>query len=226
MILGAVNDARSRDGLVAYRSWGPLVDLATQRAERMAASRTLSHTAAGGSIGPALDARGVDWMGYGEAIGMTGWAWGREAADSLFTMWMNSSGHRALLLSDDYNYIGIGIARASDGSTWSSIVMTESEDHTAPVASIVALARDGTALTLTWDGSDPRLQTHTAGLKDWDVRFRRDDKRWRTIREHLTGTSLTLADRKPGHWFLFKVRSRDQRGNLSKWTSPTKIWVP
>jgi hypothetical protein len=226
MILDSVNDAREGQGLVAHRSWGPLVDIASARAGRMASSKTLSHTAAGGNVGSALDARGLDWMGYGEAIGMTGYAWGQPAADSLFGMWMDSSGHRALLLSDDYNYIGIGIARASDGSTWASIVLTESDDHTAPVASIIALDRNGTSLSLAWDGSDPRLQTHTAGLKDWDVRFRRSDRRWRTIREHLTDTSLTLTDRKPGHWFLFKVRSRDQRGTLSPWTTATRIWVP
>ena len=94
------------------------------------------------------------------------------------------------------------------------------------LATSVALDRDGRALTLRWDGSDPRLQTHTAGLQDWDVRLRRDDRRWRTIREHLTGTSLTLTNRKPGHWYRFKVRSRDRRGNLSKWTTTMRIWVP
>lgn len=225
MILASVNGHRAGGGLVAYRSWGPLVDLATQRAQRMAASRTLSHTAAGGNVGTALDARGLDWMGYGEAIGMTGWSWGREAADSLVSMWMNSSGHRALLMSSDFNYIGIGVARASDGSTWASIVLTESVDHTAPVASIVSLARDGTKLTLTWDGSDPRLQTHTAGLRDWDVRIRRTGKPWRTLRAGITETSLTI-NRKPGLTYRFKVRARDQRGNLSKWTTAAKIQVP
>jgi uncharacterized protein YkwD len=226
MVLARINAARAARDLVPYRAWDALSALAAERAGRMAASRTLSHAAAGGDIGAALDARSIPWLGYGETIGMTGWAWGDEAADSVVGMWLDSAGHRALLLSADYNYAGIGAARAADGSTWVSAVMTESPDHTPPIARVVDLTRVRRSITLRWAGSDPRLQTHTAGVRYFDVRFRRDDRAWRRIRNDTTATSLTLRDRARGHWYLFRVRARDARGNLSRWTTETRIWVP
>ena len=225
-VLAAVNQGRVERDLVPYRTWDALTSLAMARARRMADARTLSHAAAGGNVGSALNARGLDWLGYGEAIGATGWPWGDEAAASIYEMFMDSAVHRGLLMSGTYNYVGIGAALASDGTTYISVVMTESPDHTAPTARTVSLDADGRSITLAWAGADPRLQTHTAGLRDFDVRFRRDDKTWRTIRDDITATALTLYDRRSGHWYLFRVRARDQRGNLSRWTTATRIWVP
>jgi hypothetical protein len=105
-------------------------------------------------------------------------------------------------------------------------VLTESLDHTAPRARAVEVVRAGTTITFRWDGADPPLQSHTAGLRGFDVRFRRDDRSWRTIRVNTTATSLTLRNRRHGHAFLFRVRARDERGNLSRWTSRMRIRVP
>ena len=41
-----------------------------------------------------------------------------------------------------------------------------------------------------------------------------------------TSRSLTLGSRPRGHWYSFRVQAADRRGNLSKWTSATRIWVP
>ena len=221
-----MNDDRADRGLVGYRAWDALADLATSRAQRMADLGRLSHDAAGGNVGDALDGRDIGWLGYGEIIGMTGWAFGREAADSLYSMWKNSDVHRGIMFSGDYNYIGIGIAQAADGSTWASAVMTESLDHTSPTARVVSLTRSGDDVVFRWAGGDPRLQTHTAGLRSYDVQFRRDDKAWRTIRDNTTATKVRKNDRAGGHWYLFRVQSQDRRGNLSAWTVEAKVWVP
>lgn len=226
MILGSMNAGRRDRGLVAYRTWDALTALATERAQRMADLVTLSHAAAGGSVGLALDAHGIDWLGYGEIIGMTGWPIGQQAADSLYSMWTNSDPHRAIMQSADFNYVGIGLAQASDGSTWASIVMTESLDHTLPVAQNGSLVRSGADLTFRWDGSDPRLQSHTAGVRSFDVQFRRDDRAWKTIRDDTTKTKVRRKNRVHGHWYLFRVQAQDGRGNLSAWTVEKKIWVP
>jgi hypothetical protein len=226
MILASLNADRVGRGLVGYRTWGALTALATERAQRMADATTLSHTAAGGNVGNALDTRSIDWLGYGEIIGMSGWPFGREAADNLYSMWKNSAVHRGIMFSAGYNYIGIGIAQAADGSTWASAVMTESLDHTQPTARTVSLTRRGNDLRFTWSGSDPRLQTHTAGLRSFDVQFRRDDRRWRTIRDNTTRTSVKRNDRVRGHWYHFRVQAKDGRGNLSAWTVEARIWVP
>jgi len=226
MILASMNADRVDSGLVGYRSWDALTALATERAQRMADLHTLSHAAAGGNVGVALDSRSIDWLGYGEIIGMTGWPFGQEAADSLYSMWKDSDSHRGIMFSADYNYVGVGIAQADDGSTWASAVMTESRDHTLPVARNGRLTRNGDDLRFAWGGSDPRLQTHTAGLATFDVQSRRDDRGWRTILDDTTRTSVGRNDRAHGHWYLFRVQARDGRGNLSEWTIETKIWVP
>ncbi len=226
MVLTSMNGDRVARGLVGYRAWDALTALATERAQRMANLRSLSHTAAGGDVGLALDQRGIDWLGYGEIIGMTGWPIGQQAADSLYSMWKNSDVHRAIMFSTDYNYVGLGIAQANDGSVWASIVMTESLDHTLPVARNGSLVRSGDDLTFRWSGSDPRLQTHTAGVHSFDVQFRRDDRDWKTIRDDTTSTKVHRRNRVRGHWYFFRVQARDGRGNLSAWTTETRIWVP
>lgn len=226
MVLASMNADRAGGGLVRYRTWDALSALAMERAQRMATLRSLSHNAAGGDVGLALDGRGIDWLGYGEIIGMTGWGPGQQAADSLYSMWKNSDVHRAIMFSASFNYVGVGVAKASDGSTWASIVMTESLDHTLPVARNGSLVRSGNDLTFRWSGSDPRLQTHTAGVRSFNVQFRRDDRGWKTIREDTTSTKVRRKNRAHGHWYHFRVLARDGRGNLSSWTTETRIWVP
>ena len=226
MLRSDINAGRKARGLVVYRTWDALAALAQERAEAMAAVRTLSHTAAGGDLGPLLDTRGVDWFGYGETIGMSGWPWGEDAAHDIYAMWKASAPHRAILFSSDFNYIGIGVARADDGSTWVSALMTESRDHTAPTARTRSLIRSGRTLVYRWTGADRRLQTHTAGLRSFDVQLRRDDREWRTIRDDTTATRLTLRHRTRGHSYYFRVQAADRRGTLSSWTTEVRIWVP
>lgn len=226
MLLANLNDGRVNRDLVAYRAWDELAALAQERAQRMAGAKKLSHDVAGGDVGRALDTAGIDWMGYGEIIAMSGWPWGQEAADNIYAMWKGSDVHRAIMFSPDFNYIGIGAARADDGSTWVSAVMTESRDHTAPVARYRSLVRRDRNLVFKWDGYDPLLQTHTAGLRSFDVQFRRDDREWRTIRDDTTATRLRLYNRRRGHWYYFRVQAADGRGTLSPWTTEVRTWVP
>jgi uncharacterized protein YkwD len=225
-ILASMNAGRTARGLVPYRGWSSLDALAAERAATMAALRTLSHDAAGPNIGSSLTARGVAWLGYGEVIAMTSSPFGTSAADSIYAMWKASAGHNAIMFSRSYNYVGIGAAQAADGSTWVSAIMTESLDHTAPVARNRSLTRSGRDLTLTWSGFDPRLQTHTAGLRSFDVQARRDGGSWRTVRDNTTRTRAVFPDRARGHWYGFRVQAADRRGTLSTWTKEIRIWVP
>jgi hypothetical protein len=225
-LITRINAERTERGLVKYRADGRLTALATERAGNMAAKGVLSHTAAGGNLGTALNNRGIQWYSFGENIGMTGYAWGSDAVRHIVRMWMGSSGHRSLLLSRTYNYVGAGVAyRASNGTTWASVVFTESRDHTPPRAYNEGISASGTTVTVSWSGRDVRLQTHTAGLRSFDVQYRVDDGSWRTIRDNTTATSLTLRDRAHGHWYAFRIQAADRRGNLSRWTSEQRVWV-
>lgn len=226
LILRSMNEDRSARGLIAYRNWGALASLAGERAQRMADAKTLSHKAAGGDLGAAYDANGIQWFGHGETIGVSSYPWGSDAAMSIYNGWTGSPPHRAIMLSDTYNYIGIGVVHGKDGQAWISAVYAESVDHTAPVARNGSLRRDGRTLIFSFSGFDPRLQSHTAGLRSFDVQLRRDGGTWRTVRDDITWTTVRLKDRMRGHWYGVRVRAADRRGTLSPWTSEKRIWVP
>ncbi|HEU0242532.1 MAG TPA: CAP domain-containing protein [Candidatus Limnocylindrales bacterium] len=225
-ILTWMNRDRVAAGLVAYRRDGKLAYVAGKRAARMASLRTLSHTAAGPNLGYQLSSYGVQWYDWGEAIGATSYPWGSKAAANLYSMWKASAPHRALMMSTGFNYIGIGVARASNGSTYASIVFTDSKDHTGAVGKNVSVSASGTTVSYAWTGADVRLQKRTAGLRSFDVQYRVDGGTWRTIRNDTTNRGLSLANRARGHWYGFRVQAADQRGNLGSWSREAKVWVP
>lgn len=226
-VLGWLNRDRAADGLVPLRSWTPLKSMAADRAARMAEANTLSHAAAGGNVGTELSARGIQWYAYGEIIGASTYSWGSQAAANLYSLWKGSPTHRSIMFSARYNYVGVGFAyRSASNTTYASVVFSESKDHTAASAKNGTLSLTGTTVRFSWSGYDPRLQTHTAGLRSFDVLYRVDDGTWRTIRNDTAATALTLTSRPPGHWYGFRVQAADRRGNLSRWTSEKRVWVP
>jgi uncharacterized protein YkwD len=225
-ILGWINQSRVNLGLVPLRSHAGLRSLATYRAGVMASTGVLSHTIAG-CLSCELNSRGIQWYSYGECIAWTSSSWGSQAAWSIFDWWRHSSTHWALLMSRTFNYIGIGVAyRSSNRTTWSSIVLTESVDRTRPTAHMRYGSDSGTTVSWGWRGADVRLQTHTAGLKNFDVEYRVDYGTWSVIHSGTTSTSLSLGGRPHGHYYSLRVRSRDWRGNVSYWTTSIRVWVP
>lgn len=225
-VLHRMNQDRTARGLVHYRRWGVVQAIAMDRAANMASVNTLSHDAAGGNVGNTLDADGLQWFGFGEIIGNTTAAWGRDAADYIYNLWKQSPYHAALMFSSSYNYVGVGFAyNAQTNTTYASVVFVDSRDHTRPIAHHRRLTRSGRTIRFHWAGHDRKLQVRTAGLASFDVQMRRDNGTWRTIRNDTTRTSLRLRHRARGHWFWFRVQAKDRRGNLSKWTTPVRIWV-
>ena len=225
-IIGWVNTARAERGLKPVRGDKTLAYLAGLRASRMASSNTLSHTV-GGNLFNQLNYLDVQWYRYGETISWSSAAWTVDAARAIYRSWMASSPHRALLMSDRFNYIGLGLAhRSSNGRTFGSAVLTESLDHTPSIARVTGARRSGDDVSWSWSGYDPRLQTHTAGLRDYDVQYRVGSGDWRTIRDNTDSTSLTLRDRPHGRYYGIRVRATDRRGNVGAWTAQSRIWVP
>jgi len=225
-LLASINAARIAQGLVPYRMHAGLASVAGDRAAAMAAASTLSHSVAG-CLSCQLASHGIPWFASGEDIGESGWPWGNQAATSLFDAWKGSPVHWDLMMSANFNYVGIGVAyNATTGTTWSSIVMTESIDQTRPWARMAGKSVSGTTAAWSWKGGDIALQTHTAGLKNFDVQYRVDSDLWKTIRSATTSTSLILTGRPHGHYYGVRVRARDRVGNLSSWTSELRVWVP
>lgn len=225
-ILDSMNRDRLARGLRSYRLDGRLRDIALEHADAMVASGVLSHWTGGRTVCDEVEDRSIAWYSCGEDIGTTDAAWGPAAADWLYGLWRASPSHWAAMMSPDYNYVGIAFALRSDGSTYASIVFLEGPDRTRPSARMTTRSRSGTTVRFGWAGSDPRLQTHTAGLRNFDVRYRVDRGTWRRIRTATTATSITLRYRAHRHSYWISVRSRDGRGNASPWSTPFRVWVP
>ncbi len=224
-ILTWMNRERAARGLVPLRSDYRLAGLAKDRAGYMASVGVLMHSAGGGTGD--LAERGIQWYGTGENVGMTTAPWGTTAASSLYGMWRDSAVHNGLMMSTAFNYVGVGVAyRSATGATYASMIFTESADHTTPVGLMVSASRTGSSVTFKWRGYDRRLQTHTAGLRNFDVAYRVDAGTWRLIRTYTTTTWVTLTGRPSGHGYSIRVRARDGRGNLSSWSSTLRVWVP
>jgi hypothetical protein len=222
-LVGWLNRDRVARGLRPLRADVRVADLAGDRATILARRGILSHSIPG-DIGAQLRNRRIQWYRYGEVIAYAS-GWGTSTASQIYGLWKRSSGHWSLLMSNRFNYLGAGVAYRSTGRTFASIVLTESVDHTRPRALMSSVARSGTAVSWWWTGYDTALQSHTAGLRNFDVQYRVDAGAWRAIRAGTVARSITLTGRPPGHSYALRVRSRDNRGYLSSWTPELRVSV-
>jgi uncharacterized protein YkwD len=117
-IVGWINSARLSRGIPALRVGSKLTNLAGSRATTMARTGVLAHPSCLACVYNNWD---ISWSACGEAIGMTTYPWGYQAARSIFLAWKNSPGHWSLLMSRSYKRIGVGVAyRSSNHSTWAA----------------------------------------------------------------------------------------------------------
>lgn len=122
-LLTLINAARERKGVEPLQLRASLVDLAGDRADRMASTGVLKHPKC---LPCMLDRRGISYSGYGETIAWS-YPWGPEAARNLFRIWKNSPPHWGILMSQNLDRIGIGAAKRGGGenaATWAAAVLT------------------------------------------------------------------------------------------------------
>ena len=225
-LLDMINDARTSHGLRPFRAGKRLWVIAGYRAGRMAATNVMSHSVAG-SISSQLKAKHVPWYGYGENIGYSRTKRGKTAMKDLFRMWKASPSHWKLMMSSKYNYIGVGLSyRSSNNKTFGSLVFTESPDLTYARAAMDDPRQGGGDSTWYWRGWDPALQSHTAGLKSFDVQTRVDSGNWKTVASKTTATSRSWNGLSSGHTYGMRVRARDKAGNLGPWSAEKRLRIP
>lgn len=221
-----LNTDRTARGLRPLRIDARLADLAGDRAAIMASKNQMTHSAAG-DLGSQLKSRGIQNYAHGEVIGTSTATWGTTSATRIYAAWKASAPHWKILMSSRYNYVGIGFAyRPSGAKTFGSIVVTESLDRTAAWARMTGVSRKSNTVTWTWTGGDVLLQTHTAGLRGFDVQYKHADSGWYHLASNTTARSWTMARRAHGMYHYLRIRARDWRGNTSAWTSALRIWVP
>jgi uncharacterized protein YkwD len=116
-LLDLINDFRAQSGLSALGRNGKLNTAALNHSRDMANRGYSSHNSPEGvTPDQRFLAAGYSFSWWGENIYTS--APGDASAQSAFTWWKNSSGHRANMLSTNFTEIGIGRATASDGRTY------------------------------------------------------------------------------------------------------------
>lgn len=220
------NQRRTGAGLVTLKIDPRLSSLARQRAEYMAANDTFSHTQADGTtVFDLMSDRGITWYGAGEII-----AWNTAAAldySASFAVkaWMDSPGHRAIITSTGYNYVGFGLAISpTTGRRYWAGVYLKGPDRTgawAKVSSATSTVIDSASarVTVKWSGNDTKLQVLTAGLRNYQAQKRTDGGAW-TDYGTMTATSLTKTWAR-GHVYDIRVRASDKAGNWGAWNMVT-----
>jgi hypothetical protein len=223
-LLALINDARADLHLKPLRLHSGLVDFAGDRAASQASSSLMKHLSC---LPCALNSRGIQWYSAGEVLAYTTYPRGAQAAESIFNGWKGSHDHWVLLTSSKFNYIGLGVAyRSSEHKTFAAGLLSESTDRTKPSAKVSATSRSGTTVAWSWSGADPALQTHTAGLKNYDVQYRVGTGSWSTLKSGTTTKAVSLSGRAHGHWYGLRVRARDKAGNVSSYSTERRVWVP
>jgi len=220
--LTLVNRQRANVGLVAVRHDSRLASIARARADYMARTGLFSHAQADGtSVFDLIADSGISWFGAGEIIA---WNTAEElGASAAFAVqgWMNSSGHRAIVLSTGYNYAAFGLAISpTTGKRYWAGVFLKGPDRTAAwskVGTVTKTIIDPTyaKVTVRWSGGDTRLQVLTAGLRHYQAQKRRDGGSWYDYGT-TTNTSLTRKWSR-GHLYEVRVHARDNVGNWGAW---------
>jgi uncharacterized protein YkwD len=121
-LLRWVNSARTKQGIPALKLRRGLVDLAGDRARKLASTAELVHPKC---LSCKLKKRGISFKTCSEVIAYTTYPWGDQAAESIFKGWKGSKAHWDILMSRNYTSIGFGVAyRSSNRSTWAAGVLT------------------------------------------------------------------------------------------------------
>jgi uncharacterized protein YkwD len=223
-MVAALNADRTALGLVPVQIDARLMTIARARSADMVAKKYFSHTQPDGrNVFNILTAKAITWYNAGEII-----AWNNYPLDSTVSaanrQWLNSPGHKAIIISKDFNYVGVGLALDPETGKklWTAVYMKGPDRTPAKAAATGAALRAGPTATtrytkLTWQGYDPRLQVLTAGLANFTIQRRIDSGAWATV---VASTTLTYTNFRVsvGHRYEFRVAARDKRGNQGAWS--------
>jgi uncharacterized YkwD family protein len=109
-----VNQERAKLGLAPLKHNVDLSNVARYKSEDMRDKNYFSHTSPTyGSPFDMMKKFGIDYMAAGENI-----AKGQPTAASVMSSWMNSPGHKANILSENFTEIGVGVAKDANGTIY------------------------------------------------------------------------------------------------------------
>jgi uncharacterized YkwD family protein/spore coat assembly protein SafA len=109
-----VNKERSSRGLATLKYSNDVAYVARLKSQDMINKKYFSHTSPTyGSPFEMMEQFGLRFSAAGENI-----AYGQKTAAEVMNAWMNSAGHKANILSTAYTTIGVGVAKAANGTLY------------------------------------------------------------------------------------------------------------
>jgi uncharacterized protein YkwD len=224
-MVAALNADRTALGLVPVRVDARLMAIARARSEDMVANHYFSHVQPDGrNVFDIVTANGIAWYGLGEIIAMN--SYGLDASVNRANLdWLNSPGHKAIIVSTSYNYVGVGVAidPATGYKYWTAVYLKGPDRTGAKARSRTPSISAGSTssrrhVRVSWSGADVQLQVLTSGLYTFQLQRRTDGGSWVTVRSSTTRTSLTF-DLARHHTYTFRIRARDRAGNWGTWST-------
>ena len=114
-VIRLVNEIRAQNGLSALTYNWELSRVARYKSQDMVDNRYFSHTSSTyGTPFQMIRSFGLSYRSAGENI-----AYGQRTPQAVVNAWMNSSGHRANILSSSYTQIGVGYV--ANGHYWTQM---------------------------------------------------------------------------------------------------------
>ena len=221
-----LNADRKAVGLVPLQIDTRLMAIARARSVDMATKNYFSHTQPDGrNVFALIDAAKIAWYSAGEIIAWNTYPTLETSIQAANNGWLNSPGHKKLIVSSSFNYLGVGLAvDASSGKKYWTTVFIKGPDRTgarakAATPSVTAGSTSATKkVTVTWSGADVPLQVLTSGFHSYAVQRRVDGGAWATVWTSTTAKSLTLQ-LASNHTYEFRVAARDKAGNWGSWST-------
>ena len=124
-IVRGINAQRARYGLARVSMSKPLSRAADYHSWEMLDANYFAHESRNGGSFDARISRFTHKRALGETLAMLGGRCGRESARKIVRMWMNSAGHRAILLSSTYRRIGLGKRTGDLGGNRACVVTAD-----------------------------------------------------------------------------------------------------
>ena len=123
-IVRAINRQRARHGLAAVKSNRRLARAADLHSSDMLDGDYFAHESRDGSPFHVRVRRYVSYRALGENLAMVGRC-GKRSARRIVRMWMESPGHRAILLDSAYRRVGIGKRSGDYGDSRACMVTAD-----------------------------------------------------------------------------------------------------
>ena len=227
-----INRDRSDAGLRPLRLDPRMASIAQVRADTMAREDRMSHVSANGtSVFDLIDQRHITWYFAGEIIAWNNWPTLADSGAAANRGWMGSPQHHEIIVSTEYNYVGVALAVTPSGGRYWSVDFLRGPDRTAPEAKAMAstlgaaynLANGAVRRRVTWrwTGGDVPLATLTAGLRKFQVERRVNDRPWVLVAQTSSHALTGWARR--GHVTEIRVRGIDRAGNVGAWSAPIAV---